>query len=502
MIKTLEHDYRILLNSYANKGDHNFSQLDRYEEREALVSQQRSIEFFHLFINKKQLINPTHPRFRILILPPQSLTELQLSFAEKIISLFAFGIMVTLTSFTRSIKTILSILSLPSSPGLNKKTDGFIYQKLPPRSLDAKTSGDYEMGTWLAKNYFHKPLHILKLNSINTSSFVSACCLSLKIKILTQSIFMFALYLLYLLSGKWERLYLLDDRIKCKLVRQCCIDALSNHYFFCFQGTPYRPLWTWDAEKRGSKIIQYFNSSSAEPALDGKIHDNTLNHLSCWPEIIPFNKTFLPQLKKQVKYETLLHSTPTIRINDWPDFSLNTAVNTQLKTNNNYLDNKQWIGLFDIAPIKSSRHIGFSKYNDYFNSLPISVSEYFEQFYQDCLDVAEKLNARVVVKPKTLTSRTCTFYIDLINRLEMEGKLLILPSDLSPYRVMDKCALNIVQPFTSPGYYTECKRKVCFYDPVSVLTKQNDYLFENILCLGKFELDNWVKMSFPKRIEV
>ena len=262
MIKTLEHDYRILLNSYANKGDHNFSQLDRYEEREALVSQQRSIEFFHLFINKKQLINPTHPRFRILILPPQSLTELQLSFAEKIISLFAFGIMVTLTSFTRSIKTILSILSLPSSPGLNKKTDGFIYQKLPPRSLDAKTSGDYEMGTWLAKNYFHKPLHILKLNSINTSSFVSACCLSLKIKILTQSIFMFALYLLYLLSGKWERLYLLDDRIKCKLVRQCCIDALSNHYFFCFQGTPYRPLWTWDAEKRGSKIIQYFNSSS------------------------------------------------------------------------------------------------------------------------------------------------------------------------------------------------------------------------------------------------
>ena len=481
---SLESQYRSLLENYVSKGAeqiNEFIENDRFKE---LASWQRSVEFFHLNINKKTLIKK---KLGIIILPPDALNLMSLSFIKKNLFCVIFILSIFLISLKRIIKTYKSILSIPTKYNSEPTVDGLIFLKLDNKSLDFKYASKYQIGPWLAENYFKRNLSSINLFGFDKQHIVQTCSYYLKLKILLLTTYNLFLGCLSLLLFRWQTLYTIDDYMLMLLIKNTKKEYIPKNYFFCFQGTHYRPIWTWEAEKKGVKIIQFHNSSSLEPSIDGKYHDGTYMCLSTWPEIIPFNKAFAPIIKSRLNFNSFVYNTPTIQIFDDKLDEMDKL--------------KPLIGIFDITPIKKEAHIGFSHNVEYFNHMHMSKQKYYEDFYLNCIEAVERVNGILITKPKKVSQKTDTFYLELLNKLELTGKLKIISSEVSPYKVMDHCMMCIVQPFTSPCYYNDYTGELCVYDPANILPKNHENLLGRRLIHDKHELSSWVFSNFTNNLE-
>jgi len=65
-------------------------------------------------------------------------------------------------------------------------------------------------------------------------------------------------------SGRWWHALLLGEAAKATIVRLTGSNKLARDYLFHYSAAIYRPLWTYEAEEKGSRIISYFFSTSEE----------------------------------------------------------------------------------------------------------------------------------------------------------------------------------------------------------------------------------------------
>jgi polysaccharide biosynthesis PFTS motif protein len=67
-----------------------------------------------------------------------------------------------------------------------------------------------------------------------------------------------------LFRGRWWHALLLREASSAAIVRMHDAGKLARDYLFHNSGWIYRPLWTYEAEKQGSRIIFYFYSTNCE----------------------------------------------------------------------------------------------------------------------------------------------------------------------------------------------------------------------------------------------
>ena len=68
-----------------------------------------------------------------------------------------------------------------------------------------------------------------------------------------------------LLRGRWWHALMLSDATRSCMVRLQDTSDLASEYLFHNSSASYRPLWTYEAESRGSQVTFYFYSTNCEP---------------------------------------------------------------------------------------------------------------------------------------------------------------------------------------------------------------------------------------------
>lgn len=281
-------------------------------------------------------------------------------------------------------------------------------------------------------------------------------------------------------KGRWWNTLLLSDALCSQLFKIIPKENISNEYLFNNSSLIYRPLWTYEAEKYGSKIILYFYSTNIEDfRINNKYEEYIKNHsLMNWPNYIVWDKYQLNFIKRAAVNKS---EKSIIMLNSFPYFS-DYPILLPIK-------NQKIISIFDITPFRLSRLIQLSEIDQYYTTKIII------QFLEDIKYISEKYGYIIYYKSKRTTNLNIfdKKYLNWINKSISKNFIAIHP-DISAIRVIEASNANISIPFTSTAIIGNYLRKPSvYYDPTDKIDK-NDRASHGIVILsGKIELENWVK---------
>ena len=94
--------------------------------------------------------------------------------------------------------------------------------------------------------------------------------------------------LIDLIRGRWWHALMLNQAATAMQARLQESENLAQVYLLHNSGWIYRPLWTYEAEKKGSQITFYFYSTNCEPfkQIDGYPQYNNSWQVTTWPHYL------------------------------------------------------------------------------------------------------------------------------------------------------------------------------------------------------------------------
>tara|TARA_A100001011_G_C14128261_1_gene764289 strand:- start:132 stop:1019 length:888 start_codon:yes stop_codon:yes gene_type:complete len=285
---------------------------------------------------------------------------------------------------------------------------------------------------------------------------------------------------------KWKLPILLKELLSAKIVRSTSDELLFKNYFFNNSSWVFRPLWTYEAEKKNSKVIMYFYASNLESAhRNDKNIEMPINfyRMMTWKRYFVWDYYHAQTLKNFLKINDEIKSN-SIKFKvvgpiPFEDKKLNLNLN---KKNINII-------LFDI-PL-------YRRANSYYFDFEVSFYTYkvLKRFYSDILKICrnkENTNVKLYVK----TKRNINIfdhdkrYKNLIFKLSKDIELIepvMSPIKLSRY--FDAC---ISLPFTSTSrIFKNLGKKAIYFDPVQYFKKDHKAA-KNIEILNYNDLKKWI----------
>ena len=161
--------------------------------------------------------------------------------------------------------------------------------------------------------------------------------------------------IVYLLFGNSGNAIMLPELTLYRCVNLLGLNSTSGHYLFHYTWTIYRPLWTYIAEQRGSRVSIYFTSITATLKSRFGENNNSFDYYpSSWPEYIVWSENHKRDIKKYCLNE------PKIFVENIVPF--NTVKYQTIKIP------KKSILIFDVEPqnlIKYIPTVGFSGHAEY-----------------------------------------------------------------------------------------------------------------------------------------
>lgn len=431
--------------------------------------------FFGHYENKKIFIKRLNLN-GVYMLPDEALVHINLSSLRLSLSKLRFRAYLVALSVVRLFRFFALLIK---SDNISYGSNSAVVLGINPHYAKDVTNS-FTFSSWLQKNFYSPPEHFPHLEFFQKAFMLPKLGKGRRLLCALRAIWLFVKGLTSLCFGSYKKMLLLDEFLMALSVKCSNNTTLPGAFFYCYQGTILRPLWTYAAESRGSRVILFFNSSSAEPSLDGKIRDSLFLKYTNWPELIPFNRLIGKSLAKYINGETKIHLLPTLYVHDSDLIPLSD------------FENKNLVSIFDIPPIRATHHIGYSENIDYLHIAGVSQAEFLRAFYQACFVALEGLPVHIVVKPKKITNRIEPDYLEMLNVWQSQKRITLLPHSVSPYRLVNLSKLSIVEPFTSVGHFFEGQSKICFFDVLKVLPADHASAHGQKLCVGLEALQKWV----------
>lgn len=281
--------------------------------------------------------------------------------------------------------------------------------------------------------------------------------------------------------GKWWYAVLLAEAAKAAIVRFASPDQLARDYLFHFSGTIYRPIWTYEAMKKGSRITCYFYSTSEEFKLPAGYEPNsTYWKVMNWPRYLVWDEYQRDLLLRSVGGSARIHIVGPIWFSDSP------GVFSPFPENS--------IGVFDIQPIRRSAYFAFSTMADFDYDNPRIPM----QFIKDIYGVASTYGGTIVHKRKRHDDSRCYKpYRKMLEQLSKTNRFVSIDPDISAIRVIARCRAVISMPFTSTAIMAKYLGKPsAYYDPSGLLQKDDRGAHGIPLLNGKGELQAWLSSIF------
>lgn len=277
--------------------------------------------------------------------------------------------------------------------------------------------------------------------------------------------------------GFWWNCILLNESILSKLVSIASKDEIANTYVFSNSSWIYRPLWTYEAEIKGSEIILYFYSTNCETfktiEKDSQIYRGYAS--MSWPIYLVWDKFQFDFINSVTSYKSIIKIVGPIWFKDSTD---------------NFIlpKHKKSIAVFDVQPVRSSYYQKLTLFPEYY------IPENCIQFLRDISFVLNKNQFHMVLKRKrnigNLIHPQYEFYTK--NLINNENITSINP-DISAIRLIEKSFAVISMPFTSTAIIAKNLGKPSvFYDPFGIILKSDTGSHGIKIITGIIELNEWI----------
>lgn len=288
-----------------------------------------------------------------------------------------------------------------------------------------------------------------------------------------------------LFRGRWWHALLLAEAGRAKSVSLTAFDSLAVDYLFHYSGSIYRPMWTYEAEKKGSRIICYFYSTSEQPKLSSGYESQKFEWgASSWSLFLVWDKYQEELLQRDISDNPEIHVVGPI----W--FSAG-SVSLEIPPRS--------VAVFDIEPHRLTSHFPYSTMGDYIAAHP----DFSERFLCDIQQVLAEHGLFMAFKGKREIGRHGKRqYKKLIQELSVKGNVVVVPSSASPLQLIEKCMGVISMPFTSTALYPrEFSRPSVYYDPTGWVQRDDRAAHGVSVLIGIGELRTWVSDILAAEME-
>lgn len=285
--------------------------------------------------------------------------------------------------------------------------------------------------------------------------------------------------------GYWCNVLLLNQAPLAKRAQLAKDKTLAIEYMFHNTGFLYRPLWTYEVEKKGSNVNMYFYSTNCE------FFKNQNKYLPIpygwkamnWNRYIVWDEYQADFVRRAVGVVPSVDVVGPIWFVSNAE-QLEVSIDTQ-------------VGVFDVAPYRNSRYFQLVDEIDYYipsNAIKFldNISEVVRNNGLNMLWKSKKGNIKKYTHPK---------YLKYTKELLNEKHVKLINSEISISRIVEACAVVISMPYTSTALIAKGMGiPSIYYDPTRTL-QQNDRASHGIpLICGLDHLKEWFSTQSFKKI--
>jgi len=278
--------------------------------------------------------------------------------------------------------------------------------------------------------------------------------------------------------------FFLEESLKSKRVDLANNIDLASDYLFHNSFLYYRPIWTYVAEGKGSRILFYFYSAHTSGTyfyttyIENFIIKNDylsehLLRLMSWPHYLVWDNFEACRIKNYSEHNPIIDDVGHI----W--FSSNN-VEVVVPLNS--------IAVFDITPMRSQKYISIGYSLEYYT--PIINN----QFLSDIQLVLSKNNNCMAHKRKRMTKNANKSYLGRIKQLANKSNYINVNLSCDALQLIKKTKACISMPFTSTAIIAKQEgRPSVYYDPVGIIQKDDRAAHDIPVLSGINELSRWVE---------
>ncbi len=260
------------------------------------------------------------------------------------------------------------------------------------------------------------------------------------------------------------------------------LNGVNRDYLFHNSGWIYRPLWTYEAEKLGARILFYFYSTNCESFKLPEGYTNQTNswEVMNWPKYLVWDKFQSDFVKRAVGVDSDIEIVGPI----W--FTADNQEIPKLPLKN--------IAVFDIQPHRDSRYQLLGIEHEYYT--PKTMNSFLEDIYF----TANNFQYSVVLKRKRNIGKLLNGkYLNILNKLEKRPNFYSIDPDISAFSLIQQCSIVISIPFTSTAIIAREQGKItAYYDPIGIIQKDDRAAHGIEVISGKIELEDWMKKSIAE----
>lgn len=279
-----------------------------------------------------------------------------------------------------------------------------------------------------------------------------------------------------LLRGRWWHALLLNQAALAAQAHIVPPNFLAKEYFFHNSGWIYRPLWTYEAEQRGSTISFYFYSTNCESfkRIDGYPPMPYGWKAMNWPRYLVWDKYQADFVRRAVGIGASLSIVGDI----W--FQSSTAGIPKLPPRS--------IAVFDVQPMRDG----------FYRTLGLDFEYYTPQTaIQFLADIQLALNGQsymLALKRKRQIGRLAhPAYRHYLETLGQAPNFVEVDPGIDASRLIENCIAVISMPFTSTALLGRYSGKPSiYYDPHGVLQKDDRAAHGIEIVQGQGELRRWL----------
>jgi polysaccharide biosynthesis PFTS motif protein len=279
-----------------------------------------------------------------------------------------------------------------------------------------------------------------------------------------------------LFAGNWWRAMMLSESAKAWLVQLQQPEVLARDYLFHNSNWIYRPLWTYPAEKKGSRILFYFYSTNVEQFKQLGVYPEPLYGWKCtsWPNYLVWDEAQKNFLLRANVAEAAVEVVGPIT------FHAGSLLPTDLPEHS--------IAVFDVQPMRDAVYQPLAIDLEYY--VPLVASG----FLADIAHCTKNSRYHIVLKRKRdVGSRVHPRYRKTLEDLAAGQRFVEIDPNVSAQALIEKSAAVISAPFTSTALLArELGKPSAYYDP-SGLCEPDDRAAHGVPVLaGRAELARWL----------
>jgi polysaccharide biosynthesis PFTS motif protein len=276
--------------------------------------------------------------------------------------------------------------------------------------------------------------------------------------------------------------FLISESMKLKRVDLANDADLARDYLFNSSAPYYRPIWTYVAEDKGSRILYYdYSTNTAHFKNKNGYPIEKPWHLRSWPHYLVWNEFHADFIRRHDKHNSVIENVGHIWFSSsgkCADIPLNS------------------IAVFDVVPHRPTKHIEVGFTEEYY------TFKITNQFLSDIQLVLSKSNMCMPHKRKRITKFAHKNYIRRIRQLSKELNYINIYPNIDPLQVIQKTKACISMPFTSTAIIAKQEGKASvYYDPTGIIHKDDGSAHGIEVLSGINELEEWVEKISNDKME-